>query len=383
MEQQRKRIAFLSPFYPYRGGIAQSSASIYRALEKRTIIRAFNYKRQYPNFLFPGQSQFVTDKDAADPIPSERQLDSIQPFSYGATARSIKQFRPDVFLFRYWMTFFGPSLGTVSKYLRKNSVRICILDNLIPHEKRFFDRPFNHYFLKHTDGFVVMSESVKKDLLAMKPDAKYLQLFHPIYDHFGVKLSREAALQHLKLPSDKRYLLFFGIIRDYKGLDVALEALPELPPDVHLIVAGEPYTDMSKFHGLVEKLHLTGRVHWFNEYIADDHVSPFFSVAEACLLPYKSATQSGIAAIAYHFDLPIIATNVGGLKEIIVEGKTGFVANEITGECFASKVTEFFKNPLHSNYQSEIQEFKTQLTWDYFAEALLGFIDSFQKKTSN
>lgn len=373
------RIAFLSPFYPYRGGIAQSSASIYRALEHKTEIKAFNFKRQYPDFLFPGQSQYVQDTDTADAIPSERRLDSIQPFSYGATARSIKAFHPDVFLFRYWMTFFGPSLGNIAKRLKKDSLRICILDNLIPHEKRFFDRPFNKYFLKHTDGFVVMSESVKRDLLQMKPDAKYIQLYHPIYDHFGVKVKREDALAHLKLDPTKKYALFFGIIRDYKGLDVLLEALPYLPEDTDIIVAGEPYTDMKKYTDWVKEHRLEQRVHFYNRYISDDEVTQFFSASDVCVLPYKSATQSGIAAIAYHFDLPIVATNVGGLQEIIQEGKTGFVAQEITGKAVAEKINAFYATRDKVDYGAEVQLFKQQFTWDYFSDAVLEFIHDLRK----
>ena len=244
------KVSLFSAFYPFRGGIAQFSAMLYRALEKEHEVSAFTFKRQYPNFLFPGTSQFVTDEDNPDVIEAERVLDSINPLTFKSSARKINKTHPDVFISQYWITFFGPCLGGVQRSLKKGTKRICIVHNVIPHEKRFFDKGANRFFLKHNDGFVVMSDAVLKDLLSLKPDAKYLRIDHPVYDQFGAKKTRSLALKTLGLPEDKKYVLFFGFIRAYKGLDLLIESLTSLPEEYHVIVAGEVYGSFDKYEKL-------------------------------------------------------------------------------------------------------------------------------------
>lgn len=369
------KIAFLSTFFPFRGGIAQFNASIYRVFEREHAVKAFTFKRQYPQFLFPGETQYVTEKDQVDRIPATPVLDTVNPLSYLKTAKEISQFGPDVLVIRYWMTFFAPSLGMVAKKLKKTTKVICILDNLIPHEKRFFDAVFNRYFLKHIDGFVVMSDSVLNDLLSVKPDAKYIRIDHPLYNHFGEKKTKEVACKSLNLDPSKKYALFFGFIREYKGLDLLIDAFKSVDPSVELIIAGEVYGSFDKYQKQLQDPALSQRVHLFNNYISDAEVTHFFSAADVCVLPYRSATQSGITAISYHFDLPIIATDVGGLKETIQDGKTGVVVKEISSRAISEAITNYFGGNSKEHYFEAIQEYKKANSWETFSDKVLDFIE--------
>ena len=367
------RIALVSAFYPYRGGIAQFGAMLYRALEKNHDLYTYTFKRQYPNFLFPGTSQFVTEEDNADPIPAKRTLDSINPITFRRTAKKIDQHQPDLIITQYWMTFFSPALGSVHKIMKSNAKRVAILHNVIPHEKRFFDAPANKYFLKHNDGFVVMSDVVMNDLLSIKPGAKYLRIDHPVYNQFGAALPKQEALKTLDLPEGKKYLLFFGFVREYKGLDVLIDALSKLDDEYHVIVAGEVYGTFDTYADQIERLQLNNRIHTFTEYISDEEVKLYFSAADVCMLPYKSATQSGITAIAHHFEMPIIATDVGGLKESIEHGKSGLIVSNPDGDEVASAVLDFFNAHDPQLMRDAIRARNQENTWEIFSERVVAF----------
>lgn len=369
------KIAILSTAYPLRGGIAQFNALIYREFEKENDTKVFTFKRQYPNFLFPGETQYVTDDDVADPIPTVEILDTINPFSYWKTAREVKKYDPDILITKYWMTFFAPSLGTVLKR-NKKAKRISILDNVIPHEKRFFDTPANKFFLKHNDGFVVMSDVVLKDLLSIKPDAKYLRIDHPVYNQFGAMQPKPEALKELGLPEGKKYLLFFGFIRDYKGLDLLVEALSKLDDDYHVIVAGEVYGSFDKYNSQIEALGLKNRVHTFTQYISDEEVKTYFSAADVCMLPYKSATQSGITAIAHHFEMPIIATDVGGLKESIEHGISGLIVDKAESGGIAKAAEAFFNEHDPKAMSEAIRKHNEENTWENFSTRIIEFAEA-------
>ncbi len=367
------KITFLSTFYPFRGGIAQFNALLFRSLETNHEIKAYTFTRQYPNFLFPGETQYVTENDHPDKIPAVEILDTVNPITYRKTARRIRKDAPDIIFTKYWMTFFGPSLGGVLKRMNKSTKRVAILDNVIPHEKRFFDKPANRFFLKHNDGFVVMSDSVMNDLLSLKPDAKYLRIDHPVYNQFGETQDRTAALKKLKLNPEKKYLLFFGFIRGYKGLDLLLQALAKLDDSIELIVAGEIYGSFDSYQEIIDKENLSKRVHLFTDYISDDQVSDFFSASDVCMLPYKSATQSGITAIAHHFDLPIIATDVGGLKESVHHESNGLIVPKPEPEAISVVITRYFKESMKEKMSQQIASEKKDNSWENFAEKLIAF----------
>ncbi len=367
------KIAFLSTFYPFRGGIAQFNASLYRAFEKENSVKAFTFTRQYPDFLFPGETQMVTDKDRADKIPSDRILDTMNPFSYYSAASRIKEFAPDILLMKYWMSYMAPSLGTVAKKLKGSAKVITILDNVIPHEKRFFDTAFTKYFLRQHHGFVVMSDAVKNDLLALHPGAKYISHPHPLYDHFGSAVETDEARKKLNIPGGKKVILFFGFIRDYKGLDLLIEAVSKLNDEYVLVIAGEVYGSFEKYDKQIDALKIKQRVVKHVRYISDDEVPLFFSAADVCVLPYKSATQSGITSIAYHFDLPLIATDTGGLKEAIQHGKTGIIVAHPDAGLIAGSVETYFSENNKPKFREEIKILKGRLSWNGLADAISGF----------
>lgn len=367
------KIAYLSTFYPFRGGIAQFNASLYRALEQTHQVKAFTFTRQYPGFLFPGETQMVTEKDKADKIPSEKILDTMNPLSYFFAAGRIEAFAPDVLLMKYWMSYMAPSLGTVSKKLKRSAKVITVLDNVIPHEKRFFDNAFTSYFLKQNHGFVVMSDAVKNDLLKFIPNAKYIFHLHPLYSHFGNKMDAAEARKKLNIPEEKKVILFFGFIRDYKGLDLLIDAVAKLGNEYLLVICGEVYGSFEKYQEQIDALGIHHRIALHVRYISDDEVPAFFSAADVCVLPYRSATQSGITSISYHFDLPLIATDTGGLKESILHNKTGIIVNFPDSALIAKAIENYFSQGMKSKFKEEISLLKTKLSWESMANAIIGF----------
>ncbi len=368
------KIAILSAFYPYRGGISQFSGLLFRALEKDHEVKAYTFSLQYPNFLFPGKTQFTTDLDNADPIPSTRVLNTINPFSYLKTAKEINSYSPQLLIIRFWMPFFGPALGTVAKKINPSTKIIGLLDNVIPHEKRFFDKPFTKYFLNKCDGFIVMTDAVKEDLFSLTdPNTKYIKISHPVYNHFGRKIEKSKARELLKVSPSKKTLLFFGFIRDYKGLDVLLKAFAQLDDTYQLIIAGECYGSFEKYQNLIDQVKNKDNIYLFDRYINDSEVSTYFSAADVCVLPYKSATQSGITAIANHFEVPVIATDVGGLKEDIENSKTGIIVFEPEPLVIVEAIEKYFAEGLEGLYSKNIAEKKEANSWDAFAEKVVGF----------
>jgi len=367
------RIAILSCFYPYRGGIAQFNANIFQELSRFHEVKAFNFKRQYPNLLFPGKTQFVEKDDIAIKIESTSLLDTANPISYISTAKAIRQWEPDLLLMRYWMSYFAPSQGYVGRNQLKKTKVISILDNVIFHEPRFFDASFTKYYLGSNDGFVVLSDAVGKDLLAYKPNAKFISTPHPLYNHFGAKMERDKAIDELGLEKGKKNILFFGLIRDYKGLDILIDSFSMLDDSYQLIVAGEPYGSFDKYQTQIEKSTNRDRIKLFTRYIGDKEVPKFFSAGDVCVLPYRSATQSGISAISYHFELPMITTNVGGLREAIEVPGTGIVVDTVDSLAIKNAIVDYFERGLGKNLSRNIIQEKDKLSWSNFSNKLLDF----------
>jgi len=259
----------------------------------------------------------------------------------------------------------------VSKTLKKhNVINISILDNVIPHEKRLGDVALTQFFLNQQHGFVVMSSSVRDDLLKLRPDAVYEEHPHPIYNHFGPKLSKQEARQLLNLPENKKILLFFGFIRDYKGLDLLLKSMKMLSEDYHLVIAGEVYGSFDKYDDLISRLHIKNKVSKHIHYINDKDVPKYFSAADVCVLPYKSATQSGIIGICYQYNLPVIATNTGSLKEMIEPYNTGLIVNELTFQALTSTIEKFFSSNINK-FAESIEQYKEKYSWENLSYAIL------------
>ena len=371
------RIAILSCFYPFRGGIAQFNVNLLGELGKAHEVRAFNFRRQYPSFLFPGKTQYVTDEDEAVPVQSEPLLDTANPFNWPRAAAEIRRWNPDLLVMRYWMSYFGPSLGYVARHMRPECRVVAITDNVIPHEPHFFDRPLTSYFLRGVDGCVALCGEVEADLLRIRPDVRHTVIPHPVYTHFGQKLPRAEAERRLGIPSGSRNLLFFGLIREYKGLDLLIEAFSRLDSSYRLIIAGEPYGSFEKYQRLIDACPAPSRIHLFPEYIPDSEVSTYFSAADVVVLPYRSATQSGISAVADNFEVPMIVTDVGGLRETIGERGTGIVCREGTPECIAAEIERYFGTPgLRESCVEAIRSVNERLSWNRFCRDLLAFADS-------
>lgn len=371
------KIAILSCFYPYRGGISQFNACVLQELEKSHTVKAFNFRRQYPDILFPGKTQYVTKDDNAVPVESQALLDTANPFSYIATARAIREWNPDLLIMRYWMSWFAPSLGYIARHMKKGCKVISILDNVVPHEPHFFDRPFTKYFLKPQDGFVVLCNAVRQDLLNIMPDARHICTPHPLYSHFGEKMQREEAEKAVGIKNgNTKNILFFGLIREYKGLDLLIEAFGKLDKSYRLIVAGEPYGSFEKYQKLIDASPNKENIILNTNYIEDSQVSKYFSSADVCVLPYRSATQSGISSISYHFEVPMITTDVGGLRETIGERGTGVIMENGEPATIARAIEDYFA-PENAGMRGEmiinIRKEKERLSWGTFCSKLEDF----------
>ncbi len=368
------RIAYLSTFYPYRGGIAQFNAALYNALGKKNEMKAFTFTRQYPELLFPGKTQYAEKGDSQGDVNAVRILDTINPLTYYKTAKAILDFKPDIMITKYWMPYFGPSLGTVAGILKKKGVfNISVLDNVIPHEKKFYDNTLTSYFVKRNNAFVAMSRSVADDLLTFNPNAKYALHPHPIFD-FGEKIDKIEAKKKLGLNPDDSYMLFFGFIRRYKGLDLLLEAMANAKikdKNVKVIVAGEYYEDAAYYNDKIKEYGIGEKVVLRTDYIPSEMVKYYFCAADMIVQPYRSATQSGVTQIAYHFEKPMLVTDVGGLSEIVPDGKVGYVVQP-NAIAIANAINDFYDNSREAIFTANMKEEKKRFQWDSFAAAIEG-----------
>ena len=364
------KIILLGTAHPYRGGLASFNERLAQQfINEGYDTEILTFTLQYPGFLFPGKTQY-TDSPAPKGVKIARVLNSINPVNWIRTGCRIKKMNPDIILIKYWHPFMAPCFGTVARIAKRDKTGktrvICIFDNVIPHERKPFDRLLTKYFTRSIDGAVVMSQSVGDDLKRFRTKIPVALNPHPLYDNYGDIIPREAALKKLKLSDEYSYLLFFGFIRAYKGLDLLLEAFADdrlRKMKLKLIVAGEFYESDRPYRELINKTGIENDVLLFDRFIKEDEVSLFFSAADLVVQPYRNATQSGVTQIAFHFEKPMLVTDVGGLSEIVADGKCGYVVKP-EPEPIAEAIIDFFDNHRHFRFTEGVRQEKTRFTWN-------------------
>jgi D-inositol-3-phosphate glycosyltransferase len=371
----KQKVIIIGPAYPLRGGLATYNERLARAFsEAGDEAEIVTFSLQYPDFLFPGQTQFSTD-----PAPQDLQIkaliNSVNPLSWVQAGLYIKKKKPDIVIFRYWLPFMGPALGTIARIIsgNKHTRILAITDNVIPHEKRPGDSIFTRYFLSACHGFITMSKSVLEDLKKFVPAKPALYHPHPLYDNFGESQPKTVAKMALKLDPETNYLLFFGFIRAYKGLDLLLEAFADERlvqlKNVKLIIAGEYYEDAEPYEKLIQKYHLESRIVRATDFIPNSQVATYFSAADLIVQPYKHATQSGVSQIAYHFDKPMLVTDVGGLAELIPDGKVGYVTQP-NAKAIANAIYDFYTSGKEAYFIEQVKFYKQQFSWKSMITAI-------------
>jgi len=367
-------IIIIGPAYPLRGGLATYNERLAKAFtDQGHITEIFTFSLQYPSFLFPGTSQY-SEEPAPQDLNIKVCINSIHPFNWLKVGLEIKKGKPDLIVVRYWLPFMGPCLGTILRIVKwnKHTKIVCIADNIIPHEKRPGDSIFTKYFIKPIDAFITMSEKVLADLDVFNTkNKKRLFIPHPLYDNFGDILSKKEAIEKLDLDPSFSYLLFFGFIRAYKGLDLLIQAMKLISnPNVKLIIAGEFYGESQHYYQLIENLNLHDKIILKTNFITDSEVKYYFCASDLVVQPYKSATQSGVTPLAYHFEIPMVVTNVGGLTAMVPNGKVGLIA-EPNPESIASKINEFFQNQNAEEFKNNLKVEKQKYSWSVMTKAIL------------
>ncbi len=370
------KIAIIGSAHPLRGGgISTFNERLAQVLQQQgNDVVIYSFSLQYPSFLFPGKTQF-TDEPAPKGIKIRSIINSVNPLNWLKSGSEIRKEQFDLVIIRYWLPFMGPAFGTILRKVKKNKHTrvLCIADNIIPHEKRPGDAQFTKYFIKPVDVFVTMSKDVLKDVKTFTSKPAYFTP-HPVYDNYKEAVSRDEACKKLGLDSSKQYILFFGFIREYKGLDLLLEAMADArikKTGIELIVAGEYYNKDAEANNskIIEQRQLQNRVHLKTDFIPNDEVRYFFSAADLVVQPYKHATQSGITQIAYHFEKPMVVTNVGGLPEVVPDGMVGFVA-EPNPESIADAILKFFRPNSIPGLRDNILNEKKKYSWETFTKVL-------------
>ena len=374
MNTKRKKVIIVGPAFPLRGGIANFNEALCRAMNVAGIeTKIVSFSLQYPRFLFPGKTQFESGKGPQD-ITIETKINSINPLNWIKVANYIKREKPDYVIFRYWLPFMGASLGTIAKRIKKGtSIKtLAITDNIIPHEDRIGDEMLTKYFVKQIDGFIAMSKSVLDDLSDFTSTDKKVFLPHPIYDIFGDRIEKSLALKHLHLDANDKHILFFGFIRNYKGLDLLLEAMGDArikELGVKLIIAGEYYESPAPYNDIIRKHQLENSVILHTNYIPSEEVRYYFCACDMVVQPYRHATQSGVTQIAYHFEKPMLVTHVGGLPEIVPHNIVGYVS-AINPVSIANFIVEFYVHHKEELFIAHIMKEKERFMWSTFVKGV-------------
>ena len=370
-----KKIIIIGPAHPLRGGLASYNERLAKQfIQEGHQVTIYTFSLQYPGFLFPGTTQFSTEPAPAN-LSIEVCINSVDPLNWIKVGRKLKKLQPDLIIVRYWLPFMGPCLGSILRITKQNKHTkiVCIADNIIPHEKRPGDMLFTKYFVQPIDAFITMSEKVLTDLQQFAADKPATFVAHPLYDNFGEKISKEEARSFLKIKNEEAVLLFFGFIRKYKGLDILLDAMKilqtaQIIPTLKLLVAGEFYEDSKAYFEQIKMLGIKDMMILNTAFIADSEVKYYLCAADVVVQPYRSATQSGVTPLAYHFEKPMIVTNVGGLPSLVPDNKVGLIA-EPNAESLAAKIIEYFEKG-EAHFLPHLVEEKKKYSWSKMTETI-------------
>ena len=369
-------IVLLGTAYPFRGGLATFNERLARQLQAEGHkVEVITFTLQYPSFLFPGKTQYSSEKAPTD-LHISQQVNSCNPLNWIKVGRRIRQMQPDLLITCYWMAFFAPSYSIIQRIAKSNGKTRCValVHNMIPHEPSLLDKVFAPLYVRATDGFVALSDSVVQDINRLDPSHKPKTSYpHPIYDHYGEQMSKEEACLALHLQPEKQYMLFFGLVRAYKGLDLLLDAfgfVKDQLPNLQLIIAGEFYEDEDKYRTQIASHQLTDRVIIKNEFIADADLRKYFGAADLIVQPYKSATQSGVTQVAFHFEKPMLVTNVGGLGEIVHDHQMGYAVDP-NAQAIAEALTDYYTQNRQADYTAYLIQQKENYSWAKLAESFV------------
>ena len=367
-----KKVIIIGPAYPYRGGIANFNNSLAKAFKKSgNEVEVISFKLQYPSFLFPGKTQYESSDPPEDIIITDL-INSVNPLNWVSVAKTINKKKPDYVIIRYWLPFMAPCLGTIARLLQKKIKILAITDNIIPHEKRFGDFYLTKYFVSACDAFLTLSASVLDELSQFTNSEKKKFVPHPIYDTFGKKLDKERAKKNLKLNFEDNYLLFFGFVRKYKGLDLMLQAMSDKrikDLGVKLIVAGEFYDSIDYYLDLMKELDIEKNIILRSDFIDEKDVKNYFCASDMITQTYRTATQSGVTQIAYHFERPMLVTDVGGLAEIVPNKKVGYVTSQNPTE-IADAIEDFYLNKREKEFEKNTSFEKMRFSWQSLVNAI-------------
>ncbi len=377
------RIVICGPAHPYRGGIAAYNERLaLQFLREGDAAAIFTYKLQYPSFLFPGKPHYVENL-APEGVSITRAINSVNPLNWLRTGLRLRIAKPDILILRYWLPFMAPALGSIAWIVRSNRHTrvLSIFDDVVPKEKHTGDVPLTRFFIRSIHGALVMAREVEKDIRKYNKKIPCVISPHPLFDIYGEPVLRDEAIFRLKLSASDRYILFFGFIREDKGLDLLIRAMadPEVEKTgVKLLVAGEFDENERQYTDLIQSLRLDGRIVLHSQFIDKDEVRYYFSVASLVVQPYRTATQSGVTQVAYHFNKPMIVTDVGGLAEMVPDGKCGYVVPPDSG-AIARSVVDFFSGD-EERFRGGIINQKKLYTWDKLTEAIRGLFRITQRK---
>jgi len=382
------KIVIIGPAHPLRGGLASYNERLAQEFQRNgDEVQLYTFSLQYPNFLFPGKTQYSSDPAPKD-LKIKVAINSVNPLNWLKVGREIAAIRADIVICKFWLPFMGPCFGTILRQIKKNGHTkvVSIIDNIIPHESRIGDKAFAKYFVNTVDAFIVMSRSVEEDMKQFTTSHPVEYIAHPIYDNYGALISRKDALTHLKLSTDTRYILFFGFIRDYKGLDLLIRAMADeriRKMNLKLIIAGEYYGNQAFYESIIKEEKVADQIVLRTDFIPNEEVKYYFCAADLVVQPYKSATQSGISQLAYHFEKPMVVTNVGGLPEIVDHGAAGYVVN-VEPKAIADAIVDFYVNEKEKSFVEAVIKNKKRFSWDAMAEGVkrLAGVRAEKEKTS-